>query len=759
MSSPGHEPGATEQVRAPRPPRGRLFRKYVALFVAVVCAALITNGLTDIWFSFREQQDLLIRIQREQAESASSRIVQFVKGIEGHLGWAIQLPYSMANIDEWRFDAVRVMRQVPAITELAQLDDAGREQIRMSRLAMDVVGSQQDFSNDPIFIGAMTNKVYYGPVYYRRESEPYMTLAVAGARREYGVIVAQVNLKFIWDTVSEIKVGQNGQAYVIDDQANLIAHPDISLVLRNTDMSRLAQVRAARSGAPPTAAATDNLQGQKVLAAHARVALLNWLVFVELPLNEAYAPLYASILRSSGFLAGALILAVFAGLFLARRMVIPIRALRDGAASVGGGDLSQRISIKTGDELEALGNQFNRMASELQESYATLERKVEERTRQLEHANLAKSRFLATASHDLRQPVHALGLFAAQLRQPMNAEQRHRVVERINAAVAAMNDLFKALLDISKLDAGALAPSIANFPMAHVLDRLESTFAGAAREKNLSLRIVPTDAWVRSDPVLLERILLNLVSNAIRYTRNGGVLIGCRRRGNQMLIEVWDTGVGIPQEQREIVFSEFYRLPDAQSDQNAGLGLGLAIVDRLCRLLGHSIALTSTVGRGSRFTVRVPLVPRQTVAPESTGPIRTVLDASNGKLVVVIDDDPLVLEGMGGLLRSWGCRVVSGDSIAATLANLDGQDQAPDLIISDYRLSEGQTGIAAIEQLRSRFKSPISAFLISGDTNPEPQREASASGYHLLHKPLDPMMLRAMISQMLKSKALKELRH
>src|SRR5262245_39287475 len=219
MSSPGQQPGASEQVRAPTAPRGRLFRKYVALFVAVVCAALITNGLTDIWFSFREQQDLLIRIQREQAESASARIVQFVKGIEGHLGWAIQLPYSMANIDEWKFDAVRVMRQVPAITELAQLDDAGREQIRMSRLAMDVVGSQQDFSNDPIFIGAMTNKIYYGPVYFRRESEPYMTLAVAGARREYGVIVAQVNLKFIWDTVSEIKVGQNGQAYVIDDQA------------------------------------------------------------------------------------------------------------------------------------------------------------------------------------------------------------------------------------------------------------------------------------------------------------------------------------------------------------------------------------------------------------------------------------------------------------------------------------------------------------------------------------------------------------
>src|SRR5262245_1171776 len=263
MTSPGPQPGTAEPVRPPPAPRGRLFRKYVALFVAVVCTGLITNGLTDIWFSYREQQDLLVRIQREQAEAAASRIVQFVKGIEGHLGWAIQLPYSKANMEDWRFDAVRVMRQVPAITELSQLDDAGREQIHISRLAMDVIGSQQDFSKDPIFIGAMTNKVYYGPVYFRRESEPYMTMAMSGARREYGVIVAQVNLKFIWDTVSEIKVGERGQAYVIDDQAYLIAHPDISLVLRNTDMSHLAQVKAARSVESPAAENTVSLQGQR----------------------------------------------------------------------------------------------------------------------------------------------------------------------------------------------------------------------------------------------------------------------------------------------------------------------------------------------------------------------------------------------------------------------------------------------------------------------------------------------------------------
>src|SRR6266849_4831700 len=207
----------------------------------------------------------------------------------------------------------------------------------------------------------------------------------------------------------------------------------------------------------------DDIQGRQVLTAYAPVARLGWLVFAELPVDEAYAPLYASIQRSGALLIGALILAVFAGLYLARRMVGPIRALRDGAARIGSGDLAQRITIKAGDELEALGNQFNSMAARLQESYATLERKVEERTHQLELANLAKSRFLAAASHDLRQPLHALGLFLAQLRAEADRDEQRRLLGRIDAAVGAMNELFNALLDISRLDAGVLALNLAEF--------------------------------------------------------------------------------------------------------------------------------------------------------------------------------------------------------------------------------------------------------------------------------------------------------
>jgi two-component system, NtrC family, sensor kinase len=214
MSAPASGPGAATD--ADGPPRGRLFRKYIALFVAVVCVALVTNGLFDIWFSYQEQKALLVRIQREQAESVAAKISQFVREIEGQMAWATQLPWGDGTRDEWRFGVVRLLRQVPAVSEVMQLDAVGREQFRMSRQAMDEVGTQSDFSQDPAFVGAMAGKVYFGPVYFVRESEPYMTLAMAGIRRDYGAIVAQVNLKFIWDVVSQIKVGNHGEAYVVD---------------------------------------------------------------------------------------------------------------------------------------------------------------------------------------------------------------------------------------------------------------------------------------------------------------------------------------------------------------------------------------------------------------------------------------------------------------------------------------------------------------------------------------------------------------
>jgi signal transduction histidine kinase len=371
---------------------------------------------------------------------------------------------------------------------------------------------------------------------------------------------------------------------------------------------------------------------------------------------------------------------------------------------------------------------------------------------QLAEASQNKSRFLAAASHDLRQPMHALGLFVAQLRIHMTSAEGSRLVDRIDDAVTGMNELFNALLDITKLDAGALTPTTTEFPVAELLERIGGTFAAVAQEKGLSLRLVSSSAWVRSDAVLLERIVLNLVSNAVRYTTSGGIVVGCRRRGVLLRIDVADSGPGIPKDQRRKIFGEFYRLTDAAKTNQAGLGLGLAIVKRLCALLDHALEVTSTPGKGSCFSVTLPVVTPAAPSKFGAAPQQADLDVARGKLVVVIDHDALALESISGLLGNWGCCVVTAATPEAALTEVKriGREARPDLIVSDYHLADGQSGITAIAKLREVYGT-VPAFVMSGDTAPESLREVRESSHHLLHKPVQPITLRAMVNRLLKS--------
>ena len=362
--------------------------------MALVSGALLISGLEEIYFSYQENKTALVRIQHEKAVGAASKIEQFIKEIQSQLGWVVQTPPGAGpqTVDQRRNEYLRLLRQVPAVTEISHLDPSGREQLRVSRLAMNVAGSQADLSQDPRFREARTNRVYFGPVYFRNESEPYMTLALAESGPEAGVTVAEVNLKFTWDVVSQIKIGRVGYAYVVDSRGQLVAHPDISLVLQKTDLSSLPQVQAARSGArasgeqPEEITIASDLQGRQVLTAYDSIDPPGWSVFVEQPLEEAFEPLYSSILRTALLLLIGLVLSVLASLVLARKMVRPIQALQAGAARIGAGALDQRIEVQTGDELEALAEEFNRMTGQLRESYAGLEQKVEERTRDLSEA-------------------------------------------------------------------------------------------------------------------------------------------------------------------------------------------------------------------------------------------------------------------------------------------------------------------------------------------------------------------------------------
>jgi CheY-like chemotaxis protein len=392
--------------------------------------------------------------------------------------------------------------------------------------------------------------------------------------------------------------------------------------------------------------------------------------------------------------------------------------------------------------MEALAGQFNQMARKLRESYSELEQKVEERTRQLEEANRAKSRFLAAASHDLRQPVHALGLFVAQLEETQDETARKRLVGKVAASSTAVADLIEALLDISRLDAGTLASQPAVFALQPLFDRIENALSFSATEKGLRLRIRPTQLRVTTDPILLERILLNLCANAIRYTAQGGAILTARMRKSLVRIEVWDTGIGITLEQQPHIFEEFYQVPGTVEAGSKGLGLGLAIVERLGRLLELTVSVRSVPHRGSVFAVDVPLAKDTTGSKPALSHLMGVARFDDFP-VLLIDDDPVARDATEGLLVHWGCDVVAATCGADALRLLPEGVVPPRLIICDYHLANGELGTDVIRQLRVLANHDIAAVIVSADAT-QALREA-ASGLHLLHKPLNAARLRALL--------------
>ena len=453
---------------------------------------------------------------------------------------------------------------------------------------------------------------------------------------------------------------------------------------------------------------------------------------------------------------------------LSRGAIRPLVRLTKLIDRIGQGDFAAaselQLNTAPSDPMRRMQDNIRLMSMRLATVRQDLEQQVEQATQALrqkkeeaEQANLAKSRFLAAASHDLRQPTHALGMFVSRLAQLQHSAETQGLVSNLEASVRAMQNLLDGLLDISRLEAQAVQVAIKPFAVAPLIQQLQQDLAPVARAKGLHFRIHGCPHWVMSDAVLLYRILLNLASNSLRYTAKGGVLVACRSRenGTKLQIQVWDTGIGISPEHQQEVFKEFYQVGNVARDRDKGMGLGLSIVQRTAELLGHPVVLTSRLGFGTRVSLTLPTVPGLSGAPPVAMPELQIGDDLTGAHVLVIEDDALVRTALVGLLDGWGMEVHEASGVMGALALVSG-GLRPDLVLSDYRLQQGDDGIGAIIELRSALNHKVPACLMSGDTDASLMMKAQASGLTLLHKPVRPAKLRSLLRRLLADQPLAE---
>jgi signal transduction histidine kinase len=611
---------------------GRLLRHYFLISALLIAGGLITSGILEVYFRYQESREQLAFQQREAAVVAALKIQTFIHDIETAMKAATK--YQSAGgqeiAAEYEFELKKLFYLAPAITEAAVVAVDGNAQAHISRSRAVSSDAKRDFSRSAAFQKALQGQSYFGPVYFVRESEPYITVALPLERyagRVVGVLQAEVNLKYVWEVISGIKQGRAGYAYAVTHSGDLIAHPDMSVVLQHRNVTQLSQVKAAFQPAlaitQAKAVVADSLSGDKIFSSYALIPALGWAVIVEQPVGEAYEPLYGSMLRTSSLLLVGLVVALLASLFVARRVLGPLELLRKGTERIGGGDLDFRLNIKTGDEIEVLADEFNKMTAHLSEAYTGLERKVAERTKaltfvneKLEEANKHKSQFLANVNHELRTPLSSIIGYARLLRRETEAQisllQRENLEDLLRNAERLLA-LIDSLLDFAKIEAGKMDIHVEPVKIDELVQSAAAVIEPMLNEDVVRLVCdVPADnALLHTDPEKLRQIIINLLGNAVKFTEQGEIRISASQQNGNLKLAVADTGIGIGHGDIERIFEEFDRGRLASDGSYRGTGLGLAIVKRLVDVLGGSIAVESEVGKGSIFTVMLPVKARE----------------------------------------------------------------------------------------------------------------------------------------------------
>jgi signal transduction histidine kinase len=621
-------------VEAPARPHRRLIWKYTTVVVALVAAASVSVGLTELYFSYQDSKRALTRVERDRAAAAAAAIEQQMQDVLQELE-ALAQPTEdegEAGLTERNEDFHRLFGRERLVSELSYLDASGKERVRASPLKIDRVDSGIDFSTTEKFVRARADQRYFGSVYFQRGSQPHMTIAVSEAAGR-GVVVAEIDLSFVGPIIDRARSGTAGYAYAVDTRGELIAHRDVDLVLAHTNLARLPQVQVALrapANAPADAVTTGRDQdGTEVLSAFRRIESLGWHVFVEEPLSEAFAPLKAALWRTALLLVAFLLLAVATSVLLARRLVRPIESIQAAAAKIGSGALNQRIETASNDELGALAEEFNRMAARLQESYSGLEQKVDERTRELalalseldvksrelEAASRHKSEFLANMSHELRTPLNAIIGFSQVLSDKLFGEVNEKQAEYLEDILTSANHLLALIndvLDLSKVEAGQEELDVGPFSLRQALERGVVMVRERATEDgvHVALEASPGVDVVTGDERRIRQVIFNLLSNAVKFTPSGGAVdVRATQVNGEVRVSVTDTGPGIAARDHERIFEEFQQT-DAGVEQGEGTGLGLALSKRLVELHGGRIWVDSAPGRGSTFVFTLPAGPK-----------------------------------------------------------------------------------------------------------------------------------------------------
>jgi signal transduction histidine kinase/CheY-like chemotaxis protein len=767
-----------------------LFRRYVITLAGLVSVSVLTIGSILALYHYFQDLERAHEVQTAEARAAAASIDAYLRNIEGVLRSLSQrlLEGIAAGREVQARDFREALKFEPAILNIRSLDTRFLETNFVSRLDADRVESGTPHPTTQQLLQRCAQVFCYGPVFVRDQTEPYVALAL-NAPRGSEILAAEISVRYIDDLLAKLSIGKAGRAYVVDSNGNLLAHPDLRTLLRNSDVSQLPQVRAVRDALLQGRAELPSVWGESpdggsVFSSATRISGPDWLLYVEQPAGEILRPVWATIEVTMLVLAFGIGAASLASLWLARRLTKPILQLRDGAQKLGSGDLSAKIDVQSRDEIQSVAIAFNGMADSLRTLYESLESKVQDRTRDLEQANeqitaqarelsvlndklgvqlqelnvkrdaadrasAAKTRFVAAASHDLRQPMHAVGLLVGILAQRPISPEISALLTKIQLSVSALESLFETLLDISKLDAGIVAPHLTCVSLDSLLRSVELSHSQAATDKGLFFRVWGLRTLVHTDSALLVSMLGNLVSNAIRYTERGHVDLYCRKHGRLVTVYVCDTGIGIPAAELERIFEEFYQVPDTTRGRGTGLGLGLAIVRRTAELLGYQLSASSALGVGSVFGIQLPIAGsdqfRQMV------PVAAYTQDSElaGAFIVIVDDDQESRFATEAIFKSWSCHVIAGSSGADVRHQLSQHLRQPDLIVADFWLKNGEIGLAVIQDLRRDAEMRIPAIILSADHEVARAARSQAFDIVFLQKPANAQKIRRMVMELL----------